>query len=287
MKIGFVGLGIMGAPMAENLLKNGYSLIVSDIVEAAVARLVGKGAVSGSYADIGSCDVIFLMLPSGKICQSVLFQAGLCSAVKEGALVCDLSSQLPEEAEHAAAMLKEKGVRYADAPVTGGEPKAVSGELSILVGAEEKDFDALLPLLSAMGKKITRVGGVGSGNAVKLANQIITNVTVGAIAEAVNLAAKAGVSPETLFDAIQDGAAGSAMLNTRAKKIAERDYAPGAKISINQKDMGNVLTFAEGKGLVLPLAKSYYRTLCRLSDMGLDGLDVSAVPEYYRKGIGE
>jgi len=286
MRIGFVGLGIMGAPMAENLLKNGYSLTVNDIEEKAVARLVAKGAESGSYADIGRSDVIFLMLPGGKICQSVLFQTGLCDAIKRGAIVCDLSSQLPEEAERAAAGLKEKGIRYADAPVTGGEPKAISGELSILVGAEEKDFDTLLPLLSAMGKKITRVGGIGSGNAVKLANQIITNVTIGAIAEAVNLAAGAGVSPETLFDAIRDGAAGSAMLNTRAAKIAKKDYAPGAKISINQKDMGNVLTFAEGKGIDLPLAKSYYHTLCRLSEAGLDGLDVSAVPEYYLKGIG-
>ena len=112
-------------------------------------------------------------------------------------------------------------------------------------------------------------------------------ITIGAIAEAVNLAGKAGVSPETLFDAIKDGAAGSAMLNTRAEKIAKKDYAPGAKISINQKDMGNVLTFAEGKGIDLPLAKAYYSTLCRLSEAGLEGLDVSAVPEYYLKKIGE
>ncbi len=281
MTIGFVGLGIMGAPMASNLLKKGFLLTVSDIEQKAVEKLTSQGAVRGDYAAVGACDLVFLMLPSGKISKSVLFEAGLCGCLKAGALVCDLSSQLPEEAVFACGELAKRGVRYADAPVTGGEPKAVSGELSFLVGASESDFACLLPVLEAMGKKITRMGEVGSGNAAKLANQIITNVTVGAIAEAVNLAKKAGVEPETLFAAIADGAAGSAMLNTRAQRIVERNYAPGAKISINQKDMGNVLTFAEQAGLDLPLSRSYYQTLCRLSKQGLDGLDVSAVPEYY------
>jgi hypothetical protein len=177
--------------------------------------------------------------------------------------------------------LEKRGVRYADAPVSGGEPKAISGELSIMVGAAEGDFNTLFPVLMAMGKQITHMGKVGAGNATKLANQIITNVNIGAIAEAVNLAGKAGITPEKLFEAIRNGAAGSAMMNTRAEKIVQRNYKPGAKISINKKDLGNVLEFARSEGLELPLAGAYYQTLCRLSDKGLDGLDVSAVPEYY------
>ena len=271
----------MGAPMAANLLKNGYSLTVNDIDSAAVERLTEKGAVYGDYAVIGRCDVIFLILPSGKISKAVLFEAGLADQIAPGVLVCDLSSQLPEEATFAATELEKQGVRYADAPVSGGEPKAISGELSIMVGGAEEDFRTLFPILMSMGKQITRMGEVGAGNATKLANQIITNVNIGAIAEAVNLAGKAGIKPEKLFEAIRNGAAGSAMLNTRAEKIVQRNYAPGAKISINKKDLGNVLAFAQSENMNLPLTQAYYETLCRLSDKGLDGLDVSAVPEYY------
>jgi len=281
MKIGFVGLGIMGAPMASNLLKNGYDLVVNDISSAAVEKLTEQGACYGDYDAIGRCEVIFLILPSGKISKSVLFEAGLAKQIMPGALLCDLSSQLPEEAAFAAGELAKQGVRYADAPVSGGEPKAISGELSIMVGGAEEDFQTLFPILMSMGKQITRMGGVGAGNATKLANQIITNVNIGAIAEAVNLAGRAGIAPEKLFEAIRNGAAGSAMLNTRAEKIAKRNYKPGAKISINKKDLGNVLAFAEGEGLELPLTQAYYKTLCRLSERGYDDLDVSAVPEYY------
>ena len=281
MTIGFVGLGIMGAPMAANLLKNGYDLVVNDIDSAAVEKLTERGAVYGDYDAVGQCEVIFLILPSGKICKSVLFEAGLAEKIAPGSILCDLSSQLPEEAAFAAEELGKRGVRYADAPVSGGEPKAISGELSIMVGAAEEDFRILFPVLMAMGKQITHMGKVGAGNATKLANQIITNVNIGAIAEAVNLAGKAGITPEKLFEAIRNGAAGSAMLNTRAEKIVQRNYKPGAKISINKKDLGNVLAYAESEGLTLPLAQAYYQTLCRLSDRGLDGLDVSAVPEHY------
>lgn len=287
MKIGFVGLGIMGAPMASNLLKNGYDLVVNDISSAAVEKLTEQGACYGDYDAVGRCEVIFLILPSGKISKAVLFEAGLADRIAPGALVCDLSSQLPEEATFAAGELAKRGVRYADAPVSGGEPKAISGELSIMVGAAEEDFRTLFPFLMAMGKQITRMGEVGAGNATKLANQIITNVNIGAIAEAVNLAGKAGITPEKLFEAIRNGAAGSAMLNTRAERIVKRNYAPGAKISINKKDLGNVLAFAEGEGLELPLTRAYYGTLCRLSDEGFDNYDVSAVPEYYFGGSAQ
>lgn len=283
MKAAFIGLGIMGAPIARNMLKAGIELLVNDISKEAVEKVVSYGGVFAEYEEIGQCDVIFMILPNGKISRSVLFDAGLADKTKEGALICDLSSQSPGEATDTAQKLASRGIRYVDAPVSGGETKAISGELSIMVGGDKKDFDQLSLYFLSFGKKISLMGRVGTGNAAKLANQIITNVTIGAIAEAVNLAEKAGIEPKKLFDAIRDGAAGSAMMNTRAEKIVARDYKPGAKISINKKDMGNVIAFAESQNLSLPLAESYFETLRRLSEMGLDDLDVSAVPEYYTR----
>lgn len=279
----FIGLGIMGAPMAGNLIKNGFELIVNDQSEKAMEKLTSLGARIGEYDAIGRCGIIFMILPSGKVTKSVLFENGLAEKTKKGGLICDFTSQSPDEAVFTHSKLAEMGIDYVDAPVSGGEIKAISGELSIMAGGEEENFKSLIPYFKAIGKSFSHMGPAGAGNAAKLANQIITNVTIGAIAEAVNLANKAGIDTRKLFDAIKDGAAASAMLSSRAEKIISRDYAPGAKISVNKKDMENVITFAKSQSLLLPLAESYYGTLCRISELGLDSLDISSVPEYYGK----
>ncbi|GHV50627.1 2-hydroxy-3-oxopropionate reductase [Deltaproteobacteria bacterium] len=254
-RIGFIGLGIMGSPMAKNLLSAVDLLLVYDLNKEAVAKLVACGAKSATLSAMAEeCGMIFLSLPDGLVVESVLFgEDGLARKLRPGTLVCDLSTTELAEARSFASRLSALGIDFMDAPVSGGEAKAISGELAIMAGGEERCFLAARPRLEAMGKTVTLMGGQGSGCAAKLVNQILVHVTMAAVCEAYALAEKLGVDIETVYRAVGDGSASSAMLHNRTPKILKRDFSPGAKISIVHKDIKNVLAAGRDVDMPLPL----------------------------------
>jgi len=205
MKVGFIGLGIMGRPMAKNMVKAGVDLVVTDLNKEAVADVVATGATEGTYAEIGSsCDVVFVIVPSGDIVKSILFdENGVASTLKEGSIVCDMSSVTPVESKECYTRLKEQGVGFVDAPVSGGEPGAIAGTLAIMAGGDEKDFNALKEYFDILGSSALLIGESGSGSVTKLANQIIVNNTIAVVSEAFVLAAKAGADPQKVYEAIR------------------------------------------------------------------------------------
>ena len=205
MKAGFIGLGIMGKPMAKNLVRAGCELYVSDLNQAAVDELVGMGAKTGDYAIMGSqCDVIMTILPNGAIVQSVLFgENGLAQHLKPGSVVCDMSSVTPTESCECAKKMEELGIGFVDAPVSGGEPKAIDGTLAFMAGGKEEDYEKMVPYFDIMGASALLIGGSGSGSVTKLTNQVIVNLTIAAISEAFVLCTKAGADPEKVYQAIR------------------------------------------------------------------------------------
>lgn len=245
-KVGFIGLGIMGKPMAKNLLKQGVDLLVHDLNDKAVAEVVEAGATKGTLAEIGEqCEVVFTILPNGPIVQSVLLgQDGVASKIRKGSTVCDMSSVTPGESRFCHAKLAEQGVGFVDAPVSGGEPKAIDGTLAFMAGGDEKDFVTLRPYFEIMGSSAILVGPSGSGSVTKLANQMIVNLTIAAVSEAFVMASKAGADPLKVYEAIRGGLAGSAVLDAKIPLIVNRQFRPGGKISINHKDIKNVLASA-------------------------------------------
>ena len=260
-KVGFIGLGIMGRPMALNLVKGGVDLYVNDIDPAAVNVLTDAGAKAADLAAIGrECDIIITILPNGEIVKDVLFGAnGLQlkpAASSPGArrVVCDMSSVTPVDSRFCEAKLAELGIGFVDAPVSGGEPKAIDGTLAIMAGGSQSDFDALVPYFEIMGDSWTLVGDSGCGSIAKLANQAIVNMTIATVGEAFVLASKAGADPRKVYEAIRGGLAGSAVLDAKAPMMIERNFKPGGKISINQKDINNVMATAKELKVPMPLA---------------------------------
>ena len=247
-KIGFIGLGIMGKPMARNLLKAGYRLIVYDINADAVNELVKSGAEEGkSSADVASrSEVIITMLPdSPEVIEVVLGNNGIIEGVKSGSVVIDMSSIAPKTSKEAAEKLLQKEVIMLDAPVSGGEPKAIEGTLAIMVGGPEETFNKIKDILGAMGSSVKLVGDIGSGNVTKLANQIIVALNIAAIGEAMVLATKAGVDPEKVYQAIRGGLAGSTALDAKMPMILNGNFKPGFRIELHIKDLMNALQTAK------------------------------------------
>lgn len=282
-KVGFIGLGIMGRPMALNLLKHGVSLLVHDLVQDAVDAVVSQGATQATPAEIGrQCELIFTILPKGSIVQSVLFdQDGVASGIQSGSLVVDMSSVTPGESMTCAQRLEEMGVGFLDAPVSGGEPGAVSGTLSFMVGGSQENFDKAYPYFMDMGSSAVLVGKCGSGSITKLANQIIVNLGIAAVSEALVLATKAGVNPESVYTAIRGGLAGSNVLDAKAPMMYSRNFKPGGKISINFKDITNVMGTANEMGLSLPFTSQLFSVMQSLMDRGLENCDHSAIVQYF------
>ena len=243
-KIGFIGLGIMGKPMSKNLLKKGFSLIVYDINQAAVDEVVAMGAEKGaSIAEVAACsDIIVTMLPnSPQVKEVCLGQGGIVDSAKPGTLVADMSSIAPLVAREVHDALQAKGIRMVDAPVSGGEPKAIDGTLSIMVGGAKADFEEVLPVFQAVGASAVLTGDIGAGNVTKLANQIVVALNIAAMSEALTLATKAGVDPELVYKAIRGGLAGSTVLDAKAPLVLDRKFNPGFRINLHIKDMGTVL----------------------------------------------
>jgi len=284
-KIGFIGLGIMGKPMSANLIKKGCRLLVYDINQAAVEALVELGAQAASPAQIGAeCELVFTILPNGPIVQEVLFgPGGVASALCPGSLVVDMSSVTPVDAQTCARQLAQIPAGFLDAPVSGGEPKAVDGTLAFMVGGEAADFERARPYFALMGASALRVGGVGSGCITKLANQIIVNMNITAVAEALVFASKAGVDPEKVYQAIRGGLAGSTVLDAKAPMMIGRNFKPGGKLSINLKDIKNVMATAHALDVPLPFTSQLLEVMQALKVDGHLEDDHSGIVQYFEK----
>jgi len=282
MKIGFIGLGIMGKPMAKNLLKAGYDLTVSSVNKAA-PELVACGATAASNAEIGeACDLVLTMLPNSPQVREVMLGGdGVAAHMRPGSVYIDMSSINPVASKEVAAALAEKGVEMLDAPVSGGEPKAIDGTLSFMVGGRQEVFDRCKQVLSAMGASVVRCGEVGAGNTTKLANQIIVACNIRAVAEALTLAQLAGVDPELVYQAIRGGLAGSAVLDAKGAMMIAGNDKPGFKIDLHIKDLNNALECAHAVGAPVPMTASVQEVLEWLHAHDCGQNDHSAIAKYY------
>ena len=257
MNIGFIGLGIMGAPMVKNLLGHKHTVFVNDVNKEAEARVVEQGATAvGSLQEMAErADAIITMLPNGAIVKEVLFKSedALYPHLKEGQMVIDMSSLAPTDSIEINGILEAKHVIFADAPVSGGEPLAITGELSVMMGCSADHFNSLKAVVEPMSKSVIRVGDVGAGSTVKLANQIIVNTNIAALAEAVVLAKNFDIDLEAMFEAIRNGLAGSNVMEAKFPKMIDEDYKAGGTININYKDLHNVTSTSDQEQITLPL----------------------------------
>jgi 2-hydroxy-3-oxopropionate reductase len=285
-KIGFIGLGIMGKPMSRNLLKTGFQLVIYDIDRAPVEELKQAGAeVGASPMDVAAkAHVIITMLPnSPHVKAAVLGKDGVIEGAHKGSIVVDMSSITPIVSREISEALAQKGIRMLDAPVSGGEPKAIDGSLSIMVGGAQADFDEVLPIFKAMGSSAVLTGGSGAGSVTKLANQIIVQLNIAAVSEALVMATKAGVDPELVYKAIRGGLAGSTVLDAKAPLMLDRKFDPGGRISTNLKDIANVLETSHEIGVPLPLTAVVMEILQALKADGMGNLDHGAIVRFYEK----
>lgn len=285
-KIGFIGLGIMGKPMAKNLIKDGYSLVVHDLNREPVAELKDEGAeVAFSSKEVAEkCSVIITILPnSPEVKEVILGSEGVLEGAKEGLIIIDMSSIAPLVSKELFKKCQEKGVRLMDAPVSGGEPGAVAGTLSIMVGGDKSDFELCYDMLKSMGDSVVRVGNIGSGNTVKLANQIIVAINIAAMSEALVLGAKAGVDLELLYNAIRGGLAGSKVLDAKVPLVMKNKFDPGFKINLHTKDLSNVLETSHQIGVPLPLTSLVMEIFQSLKADGKGELDHGGVISFYKK----
>lgn len=288
MRIGFIGLGIMGKPMAKNLLKAGHELWVNNRSSAPMEELAACGARPATQREIGeNCGVVMTVLPnSPQVKEVMLGDTGVASYMKPGSVLIDMSSINPVASKEIAAVLAEKGIEMLDAPISGGEPKAIDGTLSFMVGGRQEVFDRYKTLLEAMGSSVTRCGEVGAGNTTKLANQIIVACNIRAAAEALTLAQKAGVDPHVVFAAIRGGLAGSTVLDAKAPMMMDGNDKPGFKIDLHIKDLNNVLDCAHTVGAPVPMTASVQEVLQWLHNNGCGQNDHSAIAKYYEKLAG-
>ena len=290
-RVGFVGLGIMGRPMCKNILKAGYPVTAFDpYAPAALDDVVSCGAVRGeSNADVArNSDVVITMVPnSPNVREAVLGEKGVLEGAREGLDIIDMSSIAPLESKAIAEECAKKGVTMIDAPVSGGEPKAIDGTLSIMVGGPKATFDKYYDLLMVMGASAVHCGeGNGSGNTVKLANQIVVAVNIAACAEAFSLAKMAGVDPEKVFNAIKGGLAGSTVMNAKVPMMIEGNYKPGFRIDLHIKDLNNALDTGRGLGTPMLLTAEVQEMLYWLHNNGSGSEDHSAIFRFYEKLTG-
>ena len=283
MKVGFIGLGLMGRPMAKHLVKAGLDVLVSDLNPAPVAELVADGAKSASYQEIGeNCGVIMTILPTAGIVQDVLFgEGGVAKYVKPGTIVIDHSSVTPGESRQCYDGLKKVGADFLDAPVSGGEPGAIAGKLAIMVGGDEDVFEKAKQYMEPYAASILLTGGCGSGSITKLANQIIVNNNIAIVSEALVFAAKAGADPEKVYKAIRSGLAGSAVLDAKAPMMYNRNFVPGGTIKVNHKDITNVVKTAHAIDAPIPYTAQLYEIMQTLKVHGHMGDDHSGIVQYF------
>ncbi|WP_396449698.1 2-hydroxy-3-oxopropionate reductase [Actinomadura sp.] len=280
--IGFIGLGIMGAPMARHLIRAGHDVRGFDVNADAVAGLAadgGTGATSSADA-VRDAEVVITMLPADQHVEAVILgPGGVLMHARPGTLLIDMSTVSPQTSRAVAAAGRERGLRVLDAPVSGGETGAVEGVLSIMVGGEKDDFEAARPVLEALGRTIVHVGEHGAGQVVKAANQLVVAGIIALNAEALVLMEAAGVDPEPGLTVLNGGLAGSTVLTRKMSAFLKRDYTPGFRIDLHHKDMGIVLRAAEAAGVGLPLAGQVSQLVAAARAAGMGSRDHSALLE--------
>ncbi len=291
MKVGFIGLGIMGRPMSKNLIKAGYELTVFDpFAKAAMEDVVACGAAAGkSNADVASkSDVVITMVPnSPNVREAVFGKDGIAEGASKGLDIIDMSSIAPLESKAIAEECEKIGLHMMDAPVSGGEPKAIDGTLSIMCGGSAELFEKYKEMLNVMGASVVHCGEVnGAGDTVKLANQMIVAVNIAACAEAYELAVMAGVEPEKVFDAIKGGLAGSTVMNAKVPMMMDGNFKPGFRIDLHIKDLNNALDTGHGLGTPMILTSSVQEMLQWLHNNGSGSDDHSAILKYYERITG-
>ena len=286
MKIGFIGLGIMGKPMAKNLLKAGHQVWVNNRSRGAMEELANCGAHAATRKELAeNAEVIITMLPNGPQVKEVVL-GDVVNYMRPGQIFIDCSSISPVVSKEIAAALAEKGVEMLDAPVSGGEPKAIDGTLSFMVGGKQEIFDRCRNILADMGSSVTRCGEIGAGNTTKLANQIIVACNIQAVAEAFTLAQKAGVDPEVVYQAIRGGLAGSTVLDAKGPMMIAGNDKPGFKIDLHIKDLDNALDCAHTVGAPVPMTAAVQEILQWLHNNDCGGNDHSAIAKYYEHLTG-
>ena len=282
-QLGFIGLGIMGKPMARNLINAGHSLVVHDHKQAPMQELATEGAeMAQSCRDASQgCEVIITMLPdSANSEDAILGHHGVLEGAPAGSTIIDMSSINPLVSQKIAAEAAKHNVEMLDAPVSGGEPGAIAGTLAIMVGGNEEVFKKHEELLHVMGRSVVRVGEVGAGNVVKLANQMIVAANIEIIGEALALSQKAGIDPQVVFDAIRGGLAGSNALEAKAPMMMGRNFQPGFRIRLHQKDLNNAMATARDLGVPVPVTSLMQQVLGALVNDGKGDLDHSAIAQF-------
>ncbi len=286
MKIGFIGLGIMGNPMAKNLIKAGHDLVVFDINTKPMEELAGMGAEKGTSAAqvASSVELVITMLPNSPDVKNVVFEKdGILDGAYDGLIYVDMSSIAPGVSIEVEKALAEKGVKMLDAPVSGGEPKAIDGTIAIMVGGDEATFEKVKDVLLVMGSSAVLVGAIGSGNTTKLANQIMVAVNIAGMSEAMILAEKAGVNPRKVFEAVRGGLAGSTVLDAKAPLVLDGNFKPGFRIELHIKDLMNAMETAHVKDAPIPLTSQVLEMMCALRADGKEKDDHGGLIQFYEK----
>ncbi len=284
MKIGFIGLGIMGKPMAKNLLKAGHEVVVSSHNQTTAAELsaVGASTATSPKQIAEQVELVITMLPNSPDVKAVALGAdGIVEGAHSGLVFVDMSSIAPLVAREVHDALAEKGIAMLDAPVSGGEPKAIDGTLSVMVGGDERVFERIKDVLGAVAGSVVFVGEIGAGNIAKLANQVVVALNIAAVSEALVLSQKAGVSPEAVFEAIRGGLAGSTVLEAKTPMMLDHNFKPGFRINLHIKDLVNALDTSHGVGAPLPLTAAVLEMLTALKTNGHEGEDHSGLVQYY------
>ena len=287
--IGFVGLGIMGRPMAKNLIKAGYSLTVYDMVGTAVEEVVNEGAVAAaSAADVAEASSLTItMVPDSADSEAaILGPGGVLEGAASGSAVIDMSSIAPGMSQKIGTACDAAGVEVLDAPVSGGEPKAIDGTLAIMVGGPQVVFDKYQTILEIMGGSVVLCGGYGAGNTTKLANQIIVAINIEAVSEALVLVAKAGLDPKVVYEAIKGGLAGSTVLDAKGTMMIEGNFDPGFRIRLHQKDLNNALITGADLGVPLPVTALVQQMIGSLMNDGKADSDHSAISNFIEEMAG-
>ena len=286
MKIAFIGLGIMGKPMAKNLLKAGHQLRVYDRKKETMDEMAAAGAIlcESSVETVEGVDLVMTMLPNSPHVKSVMLEDDkLAERMPKTATFIDMSSINPVASREIAEGLAKYGIDMLDAPVSGGQPKAIDGTLAFMVGGKEEVFNKFKPVLEAMGSSVVLCGDVGAGNVTKLCNQTIVAVNIAALAEALQMGQMCGVEPEKIFQAIKGGLAGSTVMNAKAPMMMDQNFQPGFRIDLHIKDLTNAMNTGEIFDAPLPLTEQMLEIMKKLSANGDGSCDHSGIAKHYEE----
>ncbi|KAF5058397.1 NAD(P)-dependent oxidoreductase [Anaerotignum sp.] len=286
-KLGFIGMGIMGLPMATNILKkSGRPVIGFDVMETSREKFaeVGGIATGDAKAIYENCEIIFLCLPKNELVESVVND--IITQGKKGTIIVDFSSTFPGVIRKLYPEVKAAGMSLIDSPVSGGETGAIAGTLVVMCGGEQDVFEEVEDLIACVGSRVTYMGSSGCGDVAKLANNMIVGCNLIAVSEAFAFAVKAGLDPEVLFHAIKDGFAQNAVMDLKVPKIISRDFSASARIAVHQKDMKNATKLAEDMGVEIPMSTLVLNYMNRMDEAGLINEDQCALVKMFEQDMG-